>query len=110
MPLWVSQTLNMPTCHYLYKSNFVYKIKLMLAAELSIKSKTRTYHKFVHYINIIMISFAEGCLYDGEEYDELSMIPVNQTEPCEVCHCFVRTVYSMTNPFYNLFTEWRNHL
>ncbi|XP_065889336.1 chordin-like [Dysidea avara] len=28
-----------------------------------------------------------GCLVDGETYEELSMVPSNSSDPCEVCHC-----------------------
>ncbi|XP_065889325.1 chordin-like [Dysidea avara] len=28
-----------------------------------------------------------GCLVDGEAYEELSMVPSNSSDPCEVCHC-----------------------
>jgi len=30
------------------------------------------------------------CLVDGETYKELSMVPSNSSDPCEVCHCCVR--------------------
>lgn len=47
---------------------------------------------YIRKINVISytMSFAEDCIYDGEKYEELSMVPLNRSDSCEVCHCYVR--------------------
>lgn len=52
---------------------------------------------------IIIIFSAEGCQYDGERYEELTMVPLNQSHPCEACFCYVRFIRWRSCISYNIF-------
>ena len=39
---------------------------------------------------IIAVSFTDGCVHEGAYYNELTIVPINKSDPCEACFCHVR--------------------